>query len=103
MCFREHIPEEADLVLVELGQGVHRLFSQDTEHIVSAELISFLNNYVFLLPDINDQHLNRDAHSYELLLRDLLDLPNSPAVLSILTFALVFDALSIGEELYVSP
>ena len=50
-CFAEHIPEDVDIVLIELA--------------------------------INDQRLERNARSYENLMRALLDLPNHPAVINL--------------------
>ncbi|KAF8511952.1 hypothetical protein BU17DRAFT_54299 [Hysterangium stoloniferum] len=68
MCFGEHIPEDVDLVLVELL--------------------------------INDQRLESNAIAFEWLMRGLLDLPNSPAVINIHTIGLFFEEITTGGDLH---
>jgi hypothetical protein len=47
---------------------------------------------------INDQAQTASFDSFELLVRGLLELPNSPAVISLQVFGLAYSALSTGGD-----
>ena len=67
-CFAEHIPEDVDLVTVELGE-----FSDSRSTLIPLTL-----HY----SAINDvRHVNSQVE-YEMLIRGLLDLPNKPAIIN---------------------
>ncbi|KAJ9091210.1 hypothetical protein QFC19_009206 [Naganishia cerealis] len=85
-CFAEHIPEDADLILIELG----RQFCSDDCHIYTD-----LPEYVLGINDVRDITVQKE---YEELLRGLLALPNKPAVVSLEIVGLVFDHLSTGAD-----
>lgn len=59
-CFAEHIPEDVDIIVIELGESGER---QE------------------LMTGINDQAITWTFEHYERMLRALLDLPNQPAII----------------------
>ncbi|KAJ9106092.1 hypothetical protein QFC21_001232 [Naganishia friedmannii] len=79
-CFAEHIPEDADLVLIELGS---------TRILVMGMMLTGLCT--------SDSDITVQKE-YEELLRGLLALPNKPAVVSMELVGLVFNYLSTGAD-----
>lgn len=68
-CLHEHIPDDTDLVLLELGIN-------DSEHLIWKP-------------------------SFEMVLRQVFEMPNQPAVLNLQVFALAFDSMRMGGDLHV--
>ncbi|KAL7419162.1 hypothetical protein Q5752_005998 [Cryptotrichosporon argae] len=68
MCHAEHVPDDVDLVLLEVA--------------------------------INDILDLSSFDSYELLVRALLDLPNSPALINMNVIALMFNTIATGSDMH---
>lgn len=68
-CLHEHIPDDTDLVLLELGIN-------DSEHLIWKP-------------------------SFEMVLRQIFEMPNQPAALNLQVFALAFDSMRTGGDLHL--
>ena len=71
-CWKEHIPEDSDLVLVDLGINDIRFVCNSVRHV--AMLISPLS--------VNNRDIS-SMENYELLLRSILEMETQPAVLNL--------------------
>ena len=100
-CFAEHMPEDVDLVIIELGElGVWIAEALADDSCIQASMMfgecarlgSRFAPDGFRSRDITVQM------EYELLLRGILALPNRPAIINLQTIGLVFDALSQGGD-----
>ncbi|OWZ35371.1 hypothetical protein C343_01038 [Cryptococcus neoformans C23] len=79
------------------GQGATGTgyFSYCWEEHVPADL-----DLIFIEQAINDELLIQNINSYELLVRGLLDLPTSPAIVNLEVFALMFKTITLGGDLH---
>lgn len=104
-CFGEHIPEDVDVIFVELGtfhtlNDHHAIMKTN----VTLVLYSRQRRQVRKNPQSRYDGLNfANRHvavqvEYEQLLRGLLDLPNQPAIINMQVFGLLFDPISQGGD-----
>ncbi|KIR24948.1 hypothetical protein I309_06232 [Cryptococcus deuterogattii LA55] len=90
--------EEGKHGYINGGQGAlgTDYFSYCWEEHVPADL-----DLIFIEQAINDELLIRNINSYELLVRSLLDLPTSPAIVNLDVFALMFNSITLGGDLHL--
>lgn len=100
-CFAEHIPEDVDLVIIELGElgiWMAEAFAEDSCIQASTMFGGCVRLGSRFVPDGFRSRDITVQMEYELLLRGILALPNKPAVVNLQTIGLVFDALSQGGD-----